>query len=270
MAKLKVRVISAFIGVVLVLGMTFSTPLVFHIVVAAACFIMLFELQKTFQQLGKWQLVALNYICAAVLLSAPMFFDDLMPILTIYLMLLLIFSVVFHETIHFADVTRSFFMQMYAVLLPMYISGIRMMDYGIFLVFLSFLGAWMPDTFAFFAGCLLGKHKLIPAISPKKTVEGSIGAVVGAVLTFAIYGVVLSFGFGFTVHYPALLVLALICGVLAQFGDLAASLIKRTFDTKDFGNLMPGHGGLTDRLDSLLFIGPIVYYFLTIFEVIYK
>lgn len=272
MSTLKVRVISALVGAVLVLGMTFSTPVIFHIAVTLACFIMLYELHGTFALKSKWQLLALNYVFASILLCLPAIlpYDRIVPVLVIYLILLLCSAVIFHQTVTFADVSHSLFMILYAVLLPMHLSGIRMMEHGVLLIILTFLGAWMPDTFAFFAGCLLGKHKLIPAVSPKKTVEGSIGALVGALVTFLLFGLILQFGFHFHIHYPALLVLALLCGVVAQFGDLAASRIKRSFNIKDFGNIMPGHGGLTDRVDSLVFVAPVVYYFLLLFEVIYK
>lgn len=275
MSKLKVRLISALIGAVFVLGMIFSTPVIFHIAVAATCFLVLHELHVTFKQETKWQIVLLDYVFAAVLLMAPLVHFSFQSgtitfFLVIYLMLLLICSVIWHDRIKFTDVTRSFFMLIYAVLFPTHLTYIRMMDQGLVLVFLPFLGAWMPDTFAYFAGRLFGKHKLIPGVSPNKTVEGAVGAVFGAVLMFVVYGLVITGCFDFSVHYPALLGLALLCGVIAQFGDLAASVIKRECNMKDFGNLIPGHGGILDRVDSLLFIAPVVYYFLMIFEVVYK
>lgn len=272
MSKLKVRLISAFFGIMIVLGIIFSPSVVFYIAMVLASFLMLYELHNTFQMKEKWQLVLLNYLFAASLLCTPIFFpyDRMVFVITIYVMLLLIFSVLFHQTVKFADVTKSLFMLIYAVLLPLHLSGIRMMGHGIYLIFVAFLGAWMPDTFAYFSGCLLGKHKLIPAISPNKTVEGCVGAIVGTLLIFAGYGLLMNFAFGFQVNYIALLCLGFICSVVSQFGDLSASVIKREFGIKDFGNIMPGHGGLVDRVDSLLFIAPVVYYFLSVFEVIYK
>ena len=275
MSKLKIRVISAAVGIVIVLAMIFSTSAIFHLMMAAACFIMLHELRTTFGQGQKWQLITLSTIAAAALLVKPVLPENWqggwMPlVLVLYLLLLLGCSVFWNDTIKFKDVCHSLFMVVYAVILPMFLSYIRMMDAGIELVLMTFLGAWMPDTFAYFVGCNLGKHKLIPKVSPNKTVEGSIGAVLGGVITFGIYGLVLDFGFGYTVSYPAILGLGLMCGIVAQIGDLSASVIKREYGIKDFGNLMPGHGGLVDRLDSILFIAPLTYYFLQIFEVISK
>ncbi len=277
MSKLKTRLISACVGAVFVLGAIFSSPKNFHLVLAAACFIMLHELRRTFGQEKKWLLAFLQYAFGVMLLVIPFAqgtaFETvfaLQPILTLYTLVLLSVAVVRHDSIKLTDVTRSLFMMIYAVLLPMHLTFIRLLEAGEALIFLPFLGAWMPDTFAYFAGSLFGRHKLIPSVSPKKTVEGSIGAVVGAVLMFLLYGYILSVGFDYQVNYLWLTLLALICGVVAQVGDLAASVIKRECDIKDFGNIIPGHGGVLDRTDSLLFVAPVIYYFLLLFEVVYK
>ncbi|MBR5236105.1 MAG: phosphatidate cytidylyltransferase [Clostridia bacterium] len=275
MSKHKIRIISALIGAVFVIALIFCKAWIFHIIVAAACLIMLHELQVTFKLDKKWQVVVPCYIFAIGYLIFPaiwpygwqMFVPTL---LVLQLMVLMIISVICHEKICFSDVVSSFFAVIYAVLFPMHLTYIRQMDHGIALLFIPFLGAWMPDTFAYFAGRMFGKHKLIPGVSPNKTVEGAIGGVLGPVVTFLLYGLVLSFGFQFTVNYLSLMGLALICGVVAQFGDLSASVIKRATGIKDFGNLIPGHGGMLDRIDSLVFIAPVVYYFLLMFEVICK
>ena len=275
MSKLKIRVLSGVIGAVCVLGLIFSASVVFHAAVVVACLIAVYELHRTFELEKKWQVATLNYLFALGILAVP-FFSKTLPgelllfLLIAFLMLILTVSVLFNAKVKFTDATRSFFILAYGVLLPMHISYIRLMDNGIFLVFLSFLGAWMPDTFAFFAGKFFGKRKLIPSVSPNKTIAGSIGAVVGAVISFLVYAAILIFGFGYSVRFPELIVLSLLCGVLAQFGDLSASVIKRECGKKDFGNLIPGHGGILDRIDSLVFIAPLVYYFLRIFEVMYK
>ncbi len=275
MSKHKIRIISALIGAVFVIAMIFSKAWIFHLVVAAACLIMLYELQTTFGQHKKWQVALPGYIFAIVHLALPVLWPEgwqgfVPTLLVLQLMVLMMISVICHEKISFSDVVSSFFSVIYAVLFPMHLTYIRQMDHGIALLFIPFLGAWMPDTFAYFAGRMFGKHKLIPGVSPNKTVEGAIGGVVGPVVTFLLYGLILSFGFQFTVNYLALMGLALLCGVVAQFGDLSASVIKRACDIKDFGNLIPGHGGILDRIDSLVFIAPVVYYFLLMFEVICK
>ncbi len=275
MSKLKVRVLSGVIGAACVLGLICSPSAVFHAAVVVACLIALYELHRTFELDKKWQLVVSDYAFALGFLSLPFFSsivsgELLVFLLVAFLMLILVLTVLFNQTIQFIDAARSVFALVYGVLLPMHISYVRMADHGLFLVILIFLGAWMPDTFAFFSGKFFGKRKLIPSVSPNKTIAGAIGAVVGAVVSFLIYALILMYGFGFSVDLLPLVILSLVCGVMAQFGDLSASVIKRACGKKDFGNLIPGHGGILDRIDSLVFIAPIVYYFLRIFEVIYK
>ena len=130
------------------------------------------------------------------------------------------------------------------------------------MVWLSFIAAFGCDTGAYFAGVTLGKHKLIPALSPKKTIEGSVGGILTATVLALLYGLWVQKSFvleGVNV--------LLLCGLtgffgsfLAQIGDLAASAMKRMTGIKDFGNLIPGHGGVLDRFDSVILTAPVVYY----------
>lgn len=129
-------------------------------------------------------------------------------------------------------------------------------------VWLIFAGAWGSDIFAYFVGKALGKHKLIPDLSPNKTREGAMGGVLGGALVGIAYWYILNL---LGIHTESPWVFALICMVLAMFsqlGDLAASAIKRHMDIKDFGKLIPGHGGIMDRFDSVLVVAPILYVFL--------
>jgi phosphatidate cytidylyltransferase len=138
--------------------------------------------------------------------------------------------------------------------------------HGVSYVCLALAGAWLGDSGAYFAGSALGKHKLCPGISPKKTVEGAIGGILVPPLIFAVYGICYQYvqtlrGVpDFTVNYPALLVFGVVCGLLGIAGDLSASLLKRQYEVKDFGTIMPGHGGLMDRFDSVLFVLPFMTY----------
>lgn len=128
------------------------------------------------------------------------------------------------------------------------------------IIWLIFIIAWATDTFAYFGGYFFGKRKLCPNISPKKTVEGAISGVLGCMLSCGIFAYV------FFIEYMVMIViLGMIGSILSQLGDLTASQIKRYVGIKDFGNLIPGHGGILDRFDSILFTAPIVYYFFTIF-----
>jgi len=133
---------------------------------------------------------------------------------------------------------------------------------GNFYVWLIFIGSWVTDSCAYYAGKYLGKNKLCPKISPKKTVEGSIGGLFGAVIICGIFGIVIN---NYISTFPIyhFFIIGGLCGIFSQFGDLVASSIKRYVDIKDYGNLIPGHGGILDRFDSILFSGVIVFFYLT-------
>ena len=133
--------------------------------------------------------------------------------------------------------------------------------YGLFYIIIGLFCAWLTDTFAYFSGKFLGKHKLCPKISPKKTVEGAIGGAVGAVLSCVIAFLIFD-KFYFTVHSIALwevILLTLVLSIVGMCGDLTASVMKRNFGVKDFGKIIPGHGGVMDRFDSALFVLTTLY-----------
>ena len=123
---------------------------------------------------------------------------------------------------------------------------------GKYIYLLTFIGAWVPDTFAYFTGMLFGKHKLIPDVSPKKTVEGAVSGIFGAVAACLIYGLLIELFTEVSANYLSLAIIGLILSFISQLGDLAASLIKREYGVKDYGSILPGHGGIMDRFDSVL------------------
>ncbi len=123
---------------------------------------------------------------------------------------------------------------------------------GKFVYLIPFLFGWVTDTFAYFTGRLFGKHKLIPAVSPKKTVEGAIGGAVCCALVALLYGFLTNLWFGASPNYLVLAASGLLIAVVSQIGDLAMSAIKRQYGIKDYGKLLPGHGGLLDRFDSCM------------------
>lgn len=139
---------------------------------------------------------------------------------------------------------------------------------GVFLLLVACAGAWLADTGAYFIGRFLGKHKLAPEISPKKTVEGFIGGVVVDVVGMAVIGLVYEkyFSAGGIVNIPLLMVIAFFCAFAGTLGDLSASFIKRSCNIKDFGHIMPGHGGVLDRFDSVMLVAPLTYVFVELFQ----
>ncbi len=142
--------------------------------------------------------------------------------------------------------------------------------HGIFFILFAAFGAWMTDVFAYFVGSFLGKHKLCPKISPKKTIEGAIGGVLGCVLaSLILYAVFVNFVFETeSANYVAVALMAVFLSIVSMCGDLTASVIKRNFEIKDFGKLIPGHGGILDRFDSIIFVLVALYAVLNIFGVV--
>ena len=134
---------------------------------------------------------------------------------------------------------------------------IAMMNHGSYLLLMIFIVAFASDSFAYFAGMFLGRHRLAPQLSPKKTIEGSAGGFIGTIAIMLIYGVIMAAN-GFTVNYVILAIYAFLGSLVGQLGDLSFSAIKRIYDVKDYSNLIPGHGGILDRFDSMLFIAPVI------------
>lgn len=132
-------------------------------------------------------------------------------------------------------------------------------DQGKYMYLIIFLSAWICDTFAYFTGRFFGKHKLIPAISPKKTIEGAIGGIIFTFIAMMGYGCLLKYAFKYDgISFVHLAILGVILPIVSQIGDLIASCIKRQYDIKDFGNVFPGHGGVIDRFDSPMLVAPVI------------
>ena len=158
------------------------------------------------------------------------------------------------------DIAITFFSIFYvAISIDFIVLTINSFEKGTIYVWTIFIVAFLTDTFAYFTGYLFGKHKLIPKVSPKKTIEGSIGGVVGSTVGCIV------FGYLFNLDMTAMIIIGSIGSVIAQFGDLFASSIKRYVGIKDYGKLIPGHGGVLDRFDSVILVAPFVYYAIILF-----
>ena len=181
---------------------------------------------------------------------------------SLFLLILLIYTVLFHDKTNAEESMLSFFGFFYVMFLLSHVFLIRYYTYGNVFIWLAFISAWGCDTGAYFTGVAIGKHKLIPTLSPKKTIEGAVGGVVTATLLALLYGWFIE------KKFPLEQVnVFLLCGltgvfgsILSQIGDLAASAMKRYTNIKDYGELIPGHGGILDRFDSVLLTAPVVYY----------
>ena len=158
----------------------------------------------------------------------------------------------------YADVAMVFAAVTYVTVSFTAMSLTRYMQNGVYIFGLVFVAAWMCDIFAYFTGRFFGKHKLAPHLSPKKTVEGSIGGIIFAILGCMLYGLIVSKASGLSARYLVLAVLGLVLSVISQIGDLWASLIKREHGIKDYSRMLPGHGGVMDRFDSILAISTVL------------
>jgi phosphatidate cytidylyltransferase len=141
-------------------------------------------------------------------------------------------------------------------------------SFGAYYIYFVFVGAWMTDTAAYVWGRLFGKHQLAKKISPKKTVEGAVGAVITTTLAFIVTGYIIQYFFNRDINYIYLIITGILAALAALLGDLVASVIKRTFKVKDFGSILPGHGGILDRFDSVIFVSPLLYVIFSTFKIV--
>lgn len=193
---------------------------------------------------------------AAVYMQNMQLFGGL---LTLIIVLHLVYLVSQYPKFTVNHAAGGLFVTLYVSLL-IYIYLISILPAGRSWLFVMLLGTWASDTFAYFAGRAFGKHKLTPILSPKKTWEGAAGGVLGTILIVYIYSkLVLDVSFGLVLLLGGLISLA------AQIGDLIESAVKRQCAIKDSGNIIPGHGGMLDRFDSMLLTAPLVYYFVLVF-----
>ncbi|MBE5843061.1 MAG: phosphatidate cytidylyltransferase [Butyrivibrio sp.] len=165
-------------------------------------------------------------------------------------------------------VIASVFSFVYAPMMLSFIYLLRIMPNGKFFAWIPFI-AWVCDTCAYFAGNLLGKHKLCPKLSPKKTVEGAVGGVLGSALVGVLFGYIYA-NYGnvetdIVRSVVSFVIITVVASAISQIGDLIASAIKRDHDIKDYGKVIPGHGGIMDRFDSVIFITPVIYFMATYF-----
>ncbi len=288
------RIISGAVGVVL-LGavLFFHDTIVLPIAVAAIIAVMLFELLRAVKL---HKCIPIFLAAEACGIAVPILYGVLTTInvigveypghfefkswryadkynLYVFGIILLCAFVVFitwlrkHKEIRYEQV---FFVLAVMILVPQAMTTmVRMERYdsenGLFLLIMGLCGAWIADTGAYFTGVALGKHKLCPEISPKKTIEGLVG---GILTTADVYTVAFSVYYGFTAKRAVIaFVTGAVCAVIGTVGDLSASMVKRQIGFKDYGKIMPGHGGLMDRFDSVLFVLPTFYVFITLFGV---
>lgn len=202
----------------------------------------------------------LSCISIALIHILPLEILKIVLMLFVPTILLILFSQVIFSNMktNFKDIAYTLFGMAYVIGSIAFIALIRGLDNGIILVWYAIIAAWGTDTFAYIIGKRFGKHKL-SKISPKKSVEGAIAGTIGAIITALIYTMVINNTCDFTYSYIWVFIITTILSIIGQIGDFAASSIKRYVDVKDYSNLIPGHGGMLDRIDSLMFLAPFAY-----------
>ena len=270
---MKQRIITGLICGVLFIGcLVLMNTIFFPIVLSVMSAIAVYEVEKAVKLKNKF-IMAIS-IAFSVAIPILAHFNVKVPVAAvggIYVVLVFILMLAQFEKTKFEEAVTAIFA---SVAIPYSFSlfivfrdiNVRISTYtkidGIFLIIFACFCAWLTDIFAYFVGSKFGKHKLCPKISPKKSVEGAVGGVVGAVaLNVILLFVFKKFFFesGTGLSYASVIVMSICLSVVSMFGDLAASTIKRNFGIKDFGKLLPGHGGIMDRCDSLLFVFPVLY-----------
>lgn len=186
-------------------------------------------------------------------------------ILGIPAIMLILFSQVIFTNMKttFKDIAYTLFGMAYVIGFIIFIALLRGLDNGRILVWYAIIAAWGTDTCAYLIGIKFGKHKL-SKISPKKSVEGAIAGVVGAVIIAILYTLIMNKLYNLEYSYLFVTISTIVLSIIGQIGDFAASSIKRYVNVKDYSNLIPGHGGMLDRIDSLMFIAPFAYILLSI------
>ena len=192
--------------------------------------------------------------------------EHLVMFFILYLLLLMMLYVLQFPKFNTEQIAIAFLGLFYVSVMLSYIYQVRILEDGAWIIWLAFIGAWGSDTCAYCVGILIGKHKVTPKLSPKKSLEGCIGGVLGAALIGFIYAAAIQ-DYVTEIQNPQLMfaVIGAASSVISQIGDLAASAIKRNHNIKDYGRLIPGHGGILDRFDSIIFTAPIVYYLTVLF-----
>ena len=265
---MKQRLISSFFGIILLVLVLLGNQQVFDVVVTLISAMAIYEVVSAvgLKEHKAMMIISLLLPVALTVLSY-IGKEYIAPVIFFFIAIHLLMMLFNHEKYSFSQVSLFVTISAMISLSFWHVIMVRRLGNENLDVLVVLIGSWITDTCAYFTGCFLGKHKLAPKISPKKTVEGSIGGIVGVILILVAYSHIAGNIMNVSVNTLSAIFIGLTCGIVSQFGDLCASIIKREHNIKDFGNIMPGHGGVMDRFDSLLFVAPVVYYILKFFPI---
>ncbi|MGN0180341.1 MAG: phosphatidate cytidylyltransferase [Monoglobaceae bacterium] len=260
-ASLKTRTITAICGIpALVLILLAPVPVVTAAVLIASM-IGLYEYFKATELLKHPNLCIIGAVGAVIVVLCSGLSASVSLFLLFLYIIVLLSGMIFNKSE--ADLVHVAMILFGLIYIPYFMSNIilvRTLENGKVFIWLIFLGAFLSDTFAYFTGSAVGRHKLCPTISPHKTVEGAIGGIIGCGITFVVFGIIMNiFLEGTSFNLWLMFPLGALTSVVSQIGDLTASSIKRQYNIKDFGRILPGHGGILDRIDSILTVAPFLY-----------
>jgi len=263
---LKHRVITAAVGVPLVVVAIWFGDLWFTILIGAAALAGTYEFYHMANLDRREPLIYLGLLWALALVLSPHYHDgssDVLPLVITVTMLISLICLLRRPSRETAFRNWAWVIvgALYVGWMLSYWLNLRGLEDGRNWVFLVMLTTFANDTGAFFIGRAKGKRRLTPAISPSKTWEGALGGLICAILAAIVITMVLNQISPFTFKYWQIILLGFLVGLFAQLGDLVESLLKRNMGVKESGNLLPGHGGILDRFDSLIFVGAVVYYY---------
>ena len=260
---MKTRVLSGIVLAIIMISSSFCGGWYLYLLCAGVSLIGMYELYRVID-IQKSALACMGYLSAIFYYICVLTGYEKYDIFVFVIALMAIMSVyVFtFPKYKIEEVTLRFLGLFYVAVMLSYIYKVRILEDGIYIVWLIFIASWGNDTFAYFTGVLLGKHKMAPVLSPKKSIEGAIGGIAGATILGIIFGYIVNGYMSETVSHPVFIFAAasFVGAILAIIGDLTASAIKRNHNVKDYGKLIPGHGGILDRYDSVIFTAPIIYY----------
>ena len=271
---MKIRIIAAVILLPIMLLVLFLAPkVVTAILVGVISAIAAYELLYRTGLVRHVRLVAYSAI-AALLVPLWSFWGSItvygqLGLLAFYV-LMFMEIMISHTKLKFSNITLCTFAGLLLPYLLGSIARIMAMDAGRYLILIPFVVAFLSDSGAYFIGCRFGKHKMAPVISPNKSVEGLLGGVLFSIVGILLYVLIMDLAFKCSVNYLYALVYGLVGSLAGVFGDLCFSAVKRQTGIKDYGNLIPGHGGALDRFDSMLVVAPSVEILLAFIPVVVK
>ncbi len=274
---MKQRIVTAAILIVILFAALFFyyTP-VFNVIVSIICMMATYEILHAYGLLQNIPLSIVNFVFSALV---PFFMISgfsryVMPITFVYVIAQFIVVIADSKRVMVSQVATMFFTTFVTSFAFSTIAYMKVVhpQHSMFYCFIMFIAAWITDSGAYFTGRFLGKHKMAPYISPHKTWEGAVGGVAastaGAIIAGFVYQAICAAnGMAVDIHFVPLALTGCAASIIGELGDLSASCIKRQCKIKDFGSIMPGHGGILDRFDSLMFVAPFVFLVVNYFPI---